>query len=159
MSMSPTKSMNDHHFQKRDKQEKLFSRLRVRNMHQISHKSTCIIRCRNSEPYTRAEQSHGMIQGVRKLQKGSKGKITVTQPPTFRHIKMDLPAPLNLPPDVITTILDHSKHVSMVAMDNASEKMPYEWQSQIRSHLSLMKKLGTSLLIRPTRGDKQGFCT
>jgi hypothetical protein len=99
------------------------------------------------------------------LNSSNKGIIPVTQPPTFRHNKIDLPAPSDLPPDVITTIIYPFKHLSMVAMHDMLGKMPYEWQLQIISHLSILKKLGSTsicpgviLLLRPTGGGKSSVC-
>jgi hypothetical protein len=99
------------------------------------------------------------------LNSSNKGIIPVTQPPTFRHNKIDLPAPSDLPPDVITTIIYPFKHLSMVAMHDVLGKMPCEWQVQIISHLSIMKKLGSTsicpgviLLLRPTGGGKSSVC-
>jgi superfamily II DNA helicase RecQ len=64
------------------------------------------------------------------------------------------------PRAAIATIIPHFEHLSTVAMPNVFGKMPYPWQLEILSHLSLMKKIDTSiypgavLLVRPTGGGK-----
>jgi superfamily II DNA helicase RecQ len=68
--------------------------------------------------------------------------------------------PIDLPPDAILAIVERFKHLSMAAMHDVFGRMPYEWQVEIISHLSMMKKIGTFirpgavLLIRPTGGGK-----
>jgi hypothetical protein len=73
---------------------------------------------------------------------------------------MDLPIPSHLPAAAITTIIRRFEHLSTVTMHDVLGKMPYPWQLEILSHLSLMKKIDTSiypgavLLVRPTGGGK-----
>jgi hypothetical protein len=55
--------------------------------------------------------------------------------------------PINLPPDAILAIVERFKHLSKVAMHDVLSRIPYEWQVEIISHLSMMKKIGT--FIRP----------
>jgi hypothetical protein len=80
-----------------------------------------------SDPYDAVLQNLGAYKWLFSYTNNNKGTIiTATQPPTFRRSKMDLLAPSDLPLDVITTIIDHFKHLSMVAMYDVFGKMPYE---------------------------------
>jgi hypothetical protein len=45
------------------------------------------------------------------------------------------------------TTIDRFKHLSVVVMHDVLGKMPYKWQLQIISHLSMMKELGTSICL------------
>jgi superfamily II DNA helicase RecQ len=68
--------------------------------------------------------------------------------------------PIDLPPDAILAIVERFKHLSKVAMHDVFGRIPYAWQVEIISHLSMMKKIGTFirpgavLLIWPTGGGK-----
>jgi hypothetical protein len=62
--------------------------------------------------------------------------------------------PIDLPPDAILAIVERFKHLSKVAMHDMFGRIPYEWQVEIISHLSMMKTIGTFILIQPTCGGK-----
>jgi superfamily II DNA helicase RecQ len=71
--------------------------------------------------------------------------------------------PIDLPLDAILAIVESFKHLSKVAMHDVFGRIPYEWQAEIISHLSMMKTNGTFirpgavLLIRPTGGGKSSI--